>query len=337
MTKDTVLFRVPINLNLANVLSFSKELDDSEIAREYVFDFERLAHAPPFGLLFIAQCIKKFRALRAELHPRSEFKAINAGHSYARTMGLWKHIGIRKYKDDPISAGSSRYTPITAFNADDIKNRNSKESKSLAETIDDIGCEQATLLTQGGGDEIENLLSYCIREVFRNVVDHSGSNDFWYCSQYWPTKDIVELAVVDEGRGFLTSLSENPKFTLKTEKEAVVSATDRGATRIHENTIHVKGMWPGYGASENQNSGLGLYVLKMLSTQAGSLTIVSNDSCVRYKLSKTSFYSAKSYGSAIRVATHPKKLWNCLQVILNQIKETNQGQELSPSMLSKLH
>ena len=72
----------------------------------------------------------------------------------------------------------------------------------------------SSILTCGLGEhlEVQNLLSYSIREVFQNVFEYSDSDTLYYCAQYWPKSEKVEFAVANFGVGIRKGLGQNPNF-----------------------------------------------------------------------------------------------------------------------------
>ncbi len=327
---------IPSSLTLENCICFAVQLHELPTVAKYIFDFSKLSHTPPHGILQLARTINVFRETRLALKPISEFRAKGHTHSYAGHMGLWKHINLSGI-DHSTPSRSNAYSSITKYTTSDILLEKSKTSLSLAQYIDNIASEQAAILSQNNDPAIETTLKYCLRELFRNVVEHSGSEFFWCCSQYYPKKDSVELAVADSGNGILSTLAQNPAYSLTTENQAIVKSTESGTTRIHSETVHVPGMWPGYGASENENSGVGLHVLKQLAGVSGSLSIISNNGCVVYKNNQTLFYDTLHSGVTTRLILRPKKLGNTLGHILQNIGKTKMPSKLTPSLLAKLN
>ena len=55
--------------------------------------------------------------------------------------------------------------------------------------------------------DLFDALSYSIREVMRNVFEHSQAPFLYYCAQYWPTNNKVEFAIADFGIGIRRGLS----------------------------------------------------------------------------------------------------------------------------------
>jgi hypothetical protein len=96
-----------------------------------------------------------------------------------------------------------------------------------------------------------SMLSYSLRELMRNVFEHSETDSLYYCAQYWPKSSKVEVAVADFGIGIRRALSRNPNFRFDSDKEAreySLLPSVSGATHRERSS----GTW--------FNSGYGLYM-----------------------------------------------------------------------------
>jgi len=129
--------------------------------------------------------------------------------------------------------------------------------------------------------------------MIRNVFEHSGADRVFYCAQYWPAKQKVEVCLLDRGMGIKESLGTNPNFRFRSDKEAVEMS-----------------LWPGVSGkthlkprSENwANSGYGLYMTSRLSRHGGNFTMASGNACIvlSRELRKLNF-STSLQGTAIRM------------------------------------
>ncbi|MCE3047390.1 hypothetical protein [Helicobacter kayseriensis] len=175
------------------------------------------------------------------------------------------HEILNSYFDNMnrLSCAGKTYTPIQKVNQ-------RGEIESLTKQI------VQTIVSQLSGKEdlakdLKDCLNYVVSELLNNVADHSGSYG-WTMAQYYPTKRIVEVAVIDMGCGFLRRLSS--KFlNIKSEIEAIDEAVKKGITASMP-TI--------YGSE--RNSGFGLFIILSLAKQIGNseLLVVSNDSAVSF-------------------------------------------------------
>src|SRR5690606_39484379 len=78
------------------------------------------------------------------------------------------------------------------------------------EVLENYGENLINILTQNKDKNVTDVLRYSIREILRNIVEHSESDKFSFCAQYLPSKQRVNFAVLDRGIGLSKSLSNNP-------------------------------------------------------------------------------------------------------------------------------
>jgi hypothetical protein len=122
--------------------------------------------------------------------------------------------------------------------------------------------------TLAGADdgEVFETLSYSIREIMRNAVEHAQVERFGVCAQYWPTKGKAEVAIVDRSIGLRESIMASPHIDASTDKSAINYAlmpavsgkAFKGARRLEK-----RGPWT--------NSGFGLYLTKSHLQERGHL------------------------------------------------------------------
>jgi len=78
---------------------------------------------------------------------------------------------------------------------------------------------------------IHDALTYALRELIRNVVEHAMAPHLWLAGMTWPKRDYVQIAKLDEGRGIRQSLSDLPDFRFPTDERALREALRLGVTR----------------------------------------------------------------------------------------------------------
>lgn len=55
----------------------------------------------------------------------------------------------------------------------------------------------------------------------RNVVEHSKLDLIEYCGQYWPSRHMVEVAILDVGNGVRRGLRHNPYLNISSDRDAL--------------------------------------------------------------------------------------------------------------------
>ena len=294
--------RVPETLTAFTVFPFCKLLQQQKPTEELVFDFSKTTTVEPFGMLIVASEIQRCVAA----HPEAKFTCKNYQHmTYAAHMGFFKSFGLDFGRSPGEAAGNRNYLPLTFFRSTELK-------KSAIYAGHDVGDEveahskrlTQTLVGESDG-EIFETLSYSIREIMRNVVEHASVDQFGVCAQYWPTKGRAEVAIVDRGIGLRESIKANPHIDASTDKQAVNYAlmpavsgkAFKGAKRLEK-----RGPWT--------NSGFGLYMTSRLCRNGGTFLVASGDTGMLL----TSGKGGKRYiptcleGTAVRLSIRTENL-----------------------------
>jgi hypothetical protein len=71
-------------------------------------------------------------------------------------------------------------------------------------------------------------LQYALNELLENALTHARRGNkyacVWVVSQYYPKKDLIRLGVVDNGCGFLESLSSHSELLQKRHLQSILLA-----------------------------------------------------------------------------------------------------------------
>jgi len=153
-------------------LEFGGELARLDVAESYEFDFQNVSFVTPGWLLVVGGALRAFRdAQRA-----SKRRVINFRHlGYAAHVGFFKYFGMSYGLAPSEAAGSSTYVPITETKVADIKEEAFKSFLHPGQIIEDYARHLARLLCRQEDGAVVDTLTYSIREIVRNVVEHSGS------------------------------------------------------------------------------------------------------------------------------------------------------------------
>ena len=125
-------------------------------------------------------------------------------------MGFFKYISpsldIGKMPGE--ANGSPKYIPITPLIVDDLQKAAYEQGNYMV--LGDLIEQEAGRLSRivdRGNKELHKLLTYLIREILRNTPEHAKSNTMWVCGQYWPSYELAEIAIIDEGIGIYNSIT----------------------------------------------------------------------------------------------------------------------------------
>lgn len=283
--------KIPQNLSLKNAINFCNRLWKLEEDENFEFDFGRLGRVEPFTMAYVANELKRFATTYS-----GRCRAINyENHSYAAHMGFYKAFGLKHGKNPGEATGSSTYIPLTILRVEDIKKEAALRGEHIGDVLEEKSKQIAQMLIQQQKGDLVDTLTFSIREIMRNVVEHSSSEIIEYCAQYWPTKNLVEVAVLDTGIGIRKGIERNPYLKIETERDALHLSLLPGISgKMYKGIKERK-------HDEWQNSGFGLYMTNRICRNGGSFFIVSNDSSVLLSSDGKEDIECNYKGTALRL------------------------------------
>lgn len=245
----------------------------------------------PFAMLFLATTIRRFK------QKAKNCKVIFSGwddYDYLSHMGFFSLCGFKHGKELGVAWGGINYIAITELKRTDFYEKPTDKWEELPDLIQRHADRAAGLLTRGDDTfrPLYDALSYSIREIFRNVFEHSESNSLYFAAQYWPRSRKAEFAVADHGVGIRRALGENPNFRYKTDKQAIEWAllpSVSGKTHLPRKST----TW--------FNSGYGLYMTQRLARNGGNFLMASGNDAI-YLAPKTKYnFQAQYPGTILKV------------------------------------
>lgn len=312
-----VTLRLPAHLDAGAAFEFAASLEQYPELTTYTFDFGDVGHISPFAMVFLSSVIRRFR----DECFLDEFYIVNHERlGYAAHMGFFRAFGPEYGKEPGEASGGCTYLPVTQLRWEDIQTVARSRYASWQQVVEDKARALASLLLQRGeGVEVETV-TYALRELLRNVFEHSNASDVWYCGQYWPTRNMVELAVIDEGRGVRSSLQANPFLTITSDYDALKYSLLPGISgNVFEGRRPSKyDPWA--------NSGYGLYMTSQLCREAGEFLICSGASALRLTRDSSVRLDHSFAGTALCMRYDPTQIDN-----LNDTLDTlgREGQAVS--------
>lgn len=209
-----------------------------------VLEFHRSwVHMEPIALAMIAAwggwCRRTGRNIAT--------KYLGTRGEYAARMHLFEHLGITYTQQQQEHEEAGRFLPVTQIIRRD----------QIGPVIGDIS---AMLHLQ---DDAESLaaVQYCVSELLRNVLEHSGSPEGAYvCAHRYTTGTTrrVSIAVADCGNGIRYHLGRAHPEAAQNDAVALKLAMRPGVT----------GAIPGlYGTPDN--AGAGLYITRSIAKGTG--------------------------------------------------------------------
>jgi anti-sigma regulatory factor (Ser/Thr protein kinase) len=332
-------FSVPSRLTPFHLFPFSVELSEAPISDSYLFDFQSVGHAEPFGMLFLAALIRQFaRNRRNSLGKNLPIKVTNfENKSYVSWMGLFKSFGLNYGNEPGAASGRGTYIPITRLTVNRIVDEARSEFVHHGEVIEAEALRIAKILTQSKDDELTETLTFSIREIMRNVIEHGQTGHVWYAAQYWPSLNKVEVSILDEGIGIFESLKRNPQAKATNNKEAICLSLQPGVSGVVKSMRKKSdGDW--------RNSGYGLYMTRSLAQIGGTFLICGGDDALLLNNVASNFYPCSYKGVAVRFVLDTSKISD-LNSSLAKIRAKgeklaldmgNPDQELTASKMSRM-
>lgn len=306
--KEDKMKPVP-NLTFKNSLDYTIYLSNHIPKDDDEFNFVTVETCEPFPMLVTSTAIRQYRKRIVE-HVSHDTKPKNCNNTYADTMRFYRATGINKGKSFDIDYGNCNYLPITRLDLKDLRDESRSNLEYIQDNIERKAIDMATVLSRNSL-QLKKLLKYVLTEIMRNVPEHSNADSIWYCAQYWPTKDRVELAIIDEGIGIKNSLLSNYAYNdiIDSDRTALEYALKPGISSKFApgTTNNAKDEWA--------NSGFGLYMISSLCANLeGSFTIASGDSLFEVKKDTSSenliytHHPCSISGTALRIYLKPSKI-----------------------------
>lgn len=227
-------------------------------------DFSDVRYSYPLGMLAAGRLLRQFVLSRASTGFETSAEGLSGSKAvitYLMHLGFFNYVGLKIGKNVGEASGSARYVPIRRLSVDDMLMEVSEPYHPLRQVIHEQALQLSTVLVGDSVKDRPDALAYVIREVVRNVFEHSQARECFVCGQRW-RDGSVEVAIVDEGIGIRSSLER--KYPVACDEDALKLCVQPGVSRITESEIN-----------SNDNSGYGLYVLSEFGRKHGCFAIGS--------------------------------------------------------------
>ena len=299
MTKKII--KVPRFLIFEETIQFARIIRELPNSGTFIFDFEDADKIDPFSLLYLSSELQRCRSGRKS----ADFFAKNFTHlSYAAHMGFFKAFGLEHGKRPGEAKGSSTYIPIQIIDVLKIKSDAKDLMVNPGELLENMSKELCKVLTQTDSGSLFDLLVYSLREILRNVIEHSNCHQFGFCAQYWPSLNRVSLAILDRGIGIKNSLATNPTLNINSDEKALMEAIKPGVSgKVYKGQKRKpKGEWA--------NSGFGLYMTSNICRNGGTFFIASGSKGLYMSENKYRYLDTPLNGTAVNLTLDTSRLTN---------------------------
>lgn len=299
MEMPIVVVRIPQNMSLLNAVNFCSRLWKLKVRDKVVFDCSVVKHVEPFTMAYVSMEIRRFR----EGNPDIDLEFVNYEEAgYAAHMGFFRAAGVDFGNGPGQARGGDNYIPLTIVPVAELEREAVDTYEPVGNVVEKRSSDLAKMLTRMDDGELVDTLTYSLREVMRNVVEHSGSPVLEFCAQYWPTKSKVEIAVLDSGVGIRSSLSKNPYLNIQSDRDAVHLALMPAVSGK---------MFKGVKRRSNdvwQNSGFGLYMTNRIARNGGSFFLCSGGSGILLNERGKRDIVTNFRGTALRMVIHTQNI-----------------------------
>jgi anti-sigma regulatory factor (Ser/Thr protein kinase) len=234
-------------------------------------------------------------------------------------MGLFQccHFDIGSQPRKVLPLKPSTHIPITIINIDELKQEAIEKNKHVGDILEEYANKFAKLITDLDEGSLVDTLTYCFREITRNVVEHANAKNLVFCAQYWPYLGKAEIVVLDKGKGILESLNENASLPdLTNHKEALNFAllpSISSKVQYGRKSKSSDDFW--------QNTGFGLYMTHRIASLGGDFFISSGDHGLRWQTEEKTDYEVNHLsGTILRIVIKTDQIIE-LSNTLNQFRE----------------
>jgi hypothetical protein len=231
-------------------------------------DFKEYQHSSIFDLVFLAHQFSNI-----QLRKRIKIIAKNHEHmAYAKGMNFFLVSGADwAVEVNPSEGDGFSYIPIQKIDCD--VRELGLDQVTMNEEIDRRARNLAKVLLHVGSGRALDTIQYTLREIIRNIFEHSGASYFLIAGQYYPKHKNVQIVICDNGQGVQNSLRFNKPFSKLNDREALNIALMPGVSGNARALSSPR-------ASEWQNSGYGLYMMSRLARHQGIMTIISGSHAI---------------------------------------------------------
>ncbi|MEF9672264.1 hypothetical protein [Pseudomonas viridiflava] len=250
------------------IFRFCTEVESHSGADELLIDFSSMGRIEPFSMVYVAKHIRDFTRSNQDTTVRC------CGHQskdYAANMAFFRAFGLKHGREPNCKDGNERFVPFTILRTQTIIDEAKKEWKVAQDIIEGRSEHLAKILAQEERGNLVDALTFSIREIMRNVIEHSKSRSMEYCAQFWPTYNKVEIAIIDNGIGLRQSLSKNPFIEVDCDSDAIQQALMPAISSKNYQGAKLDRNDPWH------NSGFGLYMISRICRLGGSFLICSGD------------------------------------------------------------
>lgn len=255
---------VPGARDMAALARFSANIAAMDHHPKVDFSFRNVDFVTPGWMLLIVRALRSYRDDRPGTHCKV-VDATSSAMTYAGHAGFFDALGVKWGRSVGEAQDSSTFLPIISRKVRDLF-ADQPLYRPAGDIIQEDAEKLSAILAQSREGILFDTLSYAIREIIRNVVEHSEAEEFLIAAQCWVVAGTAEIAIADTGIGIAAGLASNGKYNPADDAEALALATQPGVSGAII-ARHSDDVWA--------NSGYGLYMARGLADGKQGFTLAS--------------------------------------------------------------
>lgn len=272
---SSVSVHFPSRCTPRSVFGFCSRLQACSNLDRVIINFQSMRRIEPFAMVYSAKQVREFSKKNRSTEVRHiEFQ----NKSYASNMGFFRALDLEQGREPGYANSDDQFIPYTIRSIQSLTSKinDADEKLRVPQAIIEREAEHlARILSQQKHGNLVDALAYAIREMIRNVYEHSESESIEYCAQYWPTYNQVEIVIADAGVGLRRSLALNPRIRTDSDSDAIQQALMPAISGKRHDRVRgdVHDPW--------RNAGFGLYMISRICRLGGDFLICSGDHAIR--------------------------------------------------------
>lgn len=322
--------KLPGQFEPATLAKLESDLLASQFEDGVNVNFSPLTFSKPMAMLVAGSYLRRWITKRRDLNLKtykSGISAKNNVHSYLMHLGFFDYVGMKDVGNKVgVAKGNTKYLPIKEIKRSELESSIAASGESLIEAIVFLSDGLANVLSGEDIGEVKKSLSYSLREVIRNALEHSGSDLCFICGQRWANGQS-EIAVIDEGFGIYETLSSAYNID---ENQALTEEIKPGVSRTNNMTKE---------ENSHGNSGFGLFVLSELGNSFGWFCIGSGTKTLMCRSGSKELSDLPFQGTfvGVHITSIPKNFSGVLHdiVSLGEAEAKREGRNGMASEISK--
>lgn len=284
MNGDPNRLRLPERFTARSLARFSRQVASLKDKQKIFLDFGPSRDISPGAALYIHN---KIAQIQAEIGAHNVEFINTENHPYLGHLGLFQSLGINIGRNPNLPPSTDNYLPLQKISTqawlEDLS------FLGLSEHVDTKCRHLSNILCKGIEIEEKELIHYNIRELIRNIFEHSQATELCILAQYWPQLRKAEIALSDNGVGITQTISRNNLIDINSDQEAISAALMPGVT----GSERLK------NGDEWDNSGYGLYMTSEIARRFGHFYITSGNTAHEIRPSESYFVDSVYAGTLI--------------------------------------